>query len=159
MFYRTERSNDGLTTGSGIWSVRVDGLDLTRLTPAGAVFGDPDWSPDGTTIVFDGGPTDEFPNGSQDLFTMKSDGSDLKQITTHSPGTGSAAPRWSPDGNAIVYTALHGIDGELFAMPSAGGEPMRITQPEPGYQHVFAAFRPDTGSVTFAGPSHPSVAP
>ncbi len=157
VFYRTERSADFLTTGSGVWVVNVDGTGLQRLTPEGTMFGDPDWSPDGTLIVMDSGPTDEFPNGSQDLYTIHPDGSGLTQITTHTPGTGSAAPRWTPDGKAIVYTALHGIDGELFAMPIAGGPPIRITQPEPGYQHVFAAFKPGSGSLDLTGA--PSQAP
>jgi len=50
-------------------------------------------------------------------------------------------------GSGFVYTALHGLEGELFAVPVAGGDPVRITQPEPGYQHVFAAFRPGMGSI------------
>lgn len=50
----------------------------------------PDWSPDGERLVFAAG----------DLFTVRPDGSDLRQVTRH----GSAFfPRYSPHGTALSY--------------------------------------------------------
>jgi Tol biopolymer transport system component len=54
----------------------------------------PDWSPDGTRIAFT--RDDE---GVCAVFTMRSDGSDVHQITPDALAAG--VPRWSPDGSRI----------------------------------------------------------
>jgi Tol biopolymer transport system component len=168
VFYRVERSDADHMTGSGVWSVRPDGSDLQRLTPEGQVFGDPDWSPDGRTIVLDSGPIEEYPAGGQGLYSMGPDGSDLVPIListgvdagasplpwasgqpSGTPGrmTGAAGPRWMPDGRSIVFTLLGSggaaafQTGELFAIPSEGGAPTRVSDPE-GDQQIHPAIRP-----------------
>ena len=148
VFYRVELGAGGEVTGSGVWAIGSDGSHLRRLTPPGQVFGDPDWSPDGKTIVLDSGPVDEYPEGGQQLFTMRPDGSDLTPLAITGTAivgqgaTGAAGPCWTPDGTAIVYIALHDFDGELRSVPSTGGLATRLTQPEPGVRHTHPAFRP-----------------
>ena len=57
----------------------------------------PDWSPDGSRIVFAGAGQDGY-----DLYVMNADGTDLERIT-HEPGD-EKAPAWSPDGQRIVFS-------------------------------------------------------
>ena len=57
----------------------------------------PDWSPDGSRIVFAGAGQDGY-----DLYVMNADGTDLEQITRE-PGD-EFAPAWSPDGEKIVFS-------------------------------------------------------
>jgi Tol biopolymer transport system component len=62
---------------------------------------DPTWSPDGTRIAFTSARDGDF-----EIYTMASDGKEVKQLTDTS--WAEAEPAWSPDGKLIAYTAhLH----------------------------------------------------
>jgi len=98
------------TTGASLWIMRSDGSQRRQLTPAGMDAGAPDWSPNGRRIVFqspDETPDDQTP---QQLYTIHPDGSRLTQITHYQPTTGllvkTNGPRWSPDGQKIVFAHL-----------------------------------------------------
>jgi Tol biopolymer transport system component len=56
----------------------------------------PKWSPDGSRIAFVG----RFGNGDMQLWTVKSDGTDLTKISTNGVGEHIS---WSPSGTEIVY--------------------------------------------------------
>ena len=59
----------------------------------------PSVSPDGETIVF----ADYVGEDNNDVFTIKTDGNDLKQLT-NSPGY-DGHPHWSLDGQRIVFNS------------------------------------------------------
>jgi Tol biopolymer transport system component len=83
-----------------LYTINPDGTGLfqvTNLPPAN----DPvafslDYSPNSQQIVFSHDMT-----GALELYIINADGTGLKQITHD--GTASAWPRWSPDGERIVY--------------------------------------------------------
>jgi TolB protein len=56
----------------------------------------PDWSPDGSQLVYAGAGSEGF-----DLYLMEGDGSDITQITD-APGD-EYTPAWSPDGSRILF--------------------------------------------------------
>ncbi len=56
----------------------------------------PDWSPDGSRIVFAGASQEGY-----DLYTMAPDGTGTERIT-HEPGD-ETMPSWSPDGTRIAF--------------------------------------------------------
>ena len=56
----------------------------------------PDWSPDGSRIVFAGASQEGY-----DLYTLAPDGTDAEPIT-HEPGD-ETMPSWSPDGMRIAF--------------------------------------------------------
>jgi dipeptidyl aminopeptidase/acylaminoacyl peptidase len=91
-------------TGSGaeIYTMNADGTGLRRLTHLHGFASTPDWSPDGTRIVFS---LLEAPDkGLLGIYIMSADGSDLHQVTTSEVipyGGGPAA--FTRDGQHLVY--------------------------------------------------------
>jgi len=84
----------------------------------------PDFSPDGTHVVFVRSTPDLVLLGLGPLFVA--DLSSSTRPITALPGGGGLAthPEWSPDGQWIVYL---GPTGDLFAIPSAGGQALQLT--------------------------------
>jgi len=92
-----------------IWIVNVDGTGLKQIstTPSGAC--QPDWSPDGSRIVFTS-PCKynrETYLGSG-LFIIDVDGNNMVSLPIQ--GIGSFDPAWSPDGSKILFSALKTAD-------------------------------------------------
>ena len=86
--------------------VNVDGTGLRELpAPDGeAQAADPDWSPDGSLIVFSsmGNREGEGTGGSTGIFTIHPDGTGLTDICGSCLG-GGIAPSWTPDGEHILF--------------------------------------------------------
>jgi TolB protein len=93
-----------------IFTVRANGQDLRRVTPWELDAGDgPDWSPDGSRILFRSPQSDDFLNSQ--LYTIRPDGTGLKQITHVPEGTHLYSASFSPDGKSITL-GLEGVDGQ-----------------------------------------------
>jgi TolB protein len=99
--------------------VNVDGTGLRRLTPWRLDAGDhPDWSPDGRRLVFRS-PADEF-DGSN-LWTVRADGTGLKQLTHFGPAVQTLSASFAPDGKWIVISRTgRGGPPDLFAIRADG---------------------------------------
>jgi TolB protein len=100
-----------------IWTVNVDGTDLTQLTQ-GAY---PVWSPDGKSIAFSSDVS-----GNWGIWTMNADGSAATQLTT-TPGKNQFAPSYSPDGKWIAYTSNVSGNYDLWIMKSDGSAQTQLT--------------------------------
>jgi Tol biopolymer transport system component len=100
-----------------------NGGRVTRLTndPNGVTDG-PDWSPDGSRIVFAAGPA-----GAEDIFVMDADGSNVTPLT--SDPASDYAPAWSPDGSQIAFLSLR-VPGSrnVFVMDADGTNQHSITR-------------------------------
>jgi Tol biopolymer transport system component len=97
----TQGPADERPTAVRINLVGVDGSDLRELpAPAGATrAGDPDWSPDGSLIVFSTAPY--YDVGGQ-IYTIHPDGTNLLQVCNGCL-EGGVAPSWTPDGKHILF--------------------------------------------------------
>ena len=86
-----------------------DGGAPLQLTDNDVFDGNPDWSPDGSRLVFtrdrDGGL--ENYDGGLEIYMMNADGSGTVQLTDDDVDNGAAD--WSPDGTRIVFD---GFDAE-----------------------------------------------
>jgi len=118
-------------TGVGdfeICTVRADGGGLTQLTDTPGENTQPDWSPDGASIVFesnrlgwpslpsftpDGYDPEDF--GDEDVWVMRADGSAQRNLTRN-PNESDSFPVWSPDGGWVMFTR----HGTLFAVSREG---------------------------------------
>jgi WD40-like Beta Propeller Repeat len=102
----------------------------TGLTAPGAARDDrPNFSPDGSRILFDSTRV-----GNQEVWVMNADGSAPTQLTD-TPDAFSAWPNWSPDGTRIAFESSRdnlvnqsGANGaEIYVMHADGSSPVRLT--------------------------------
>lgn len=93
------------------------------LTPGRAGNYQPDWSPDGTRIVFSSNRDD-----NREIYTMTMTGADLQRLT-HDDALDDQ-PVWSPDGRAIAYSSNRGGSRDIFLM-RADGSQQRNLSPHP----------------------------
>jgi len=111
-----------------IYLVNVDRTDLTQLTnlPDGAC--QPDFSPDGKTLVFISPcakNTEMYPGSSLVKMSLESLEPDFLPSI---PGGGDYDPAWSPDGSRIVFTSLRDGRPQLFIMDPDGNNLTKISE-------------------------------
>ena len=98
--------------GSTIRAVGADGADDRELTPPELEAGDPEWAPDGSSLLFSSQPIrvlrGEQPRpGSHAHYTMQADGSDVRSCRLRpvgaaswtATGTRSSSRTWRPWGH------------------------------------------------------------
>jgi Tol biopolymer transport system component len=109
-----------------IYVANLDGTGLMRLTDDPATDQFPQWSPDGTTIVYDNGGPKEDPADPQysrtaEIYSVATSGGSQPVRLTDSKGPDNA-PSFSPDGRRIVFFRL----GEIWTMASDGSDQQRL---------------------------------
>jgi Tol biopolymer transport system component len=130
---------------AAVYVIRVDGTGLKRLTAPRFDAGNPDWSPDGSKILFNS-HFDPRRRQSANVYWMRPDGSHKTKLTHNARGKGQSwGPAWSPDGKRIVFTKFTPIgkkDGrvDIYTMTPKGTALKRVT-------HMPQAFtnNPDWG--------------
>src|SRR5205823_3533695 len=84
-----------------IYAVNPDGTGLVQLTNVaeGQTAADPAWSPDSHHIAFDSDMS-----GSPRLWIMDADGGNAHQVGSDRPRYADFSPKFTPDGERLVYT-------------------------------------------------------
>jgi len=100
-------------SGAEIISMDVDGSGRRQLTNNNYYDAEPDWSPNGSQLVFESNPANNW-----DLYIISSDGSNRRQLT-NSPEQDRHAD-WSPVGNVIVFESGEGDASEIFTINADG---------------------------------------
>jgi TolB protein len=101
--------------GGSLWRQRIDSNSARQITDGSGYDYQPDWSPDGKSVVYV-----SYLHDAMELWLLDLPTGSTKQLTKN--GAVNVEPRWSPDGKRIVFvsTEYHGRF-HVFMM-NAGGE-------------------------------------
>lgn len=144
-----------------IYSVRLDGQQLQRLTSSSGYDAEATISPDGKTIVWT-----SVKDGDLDLYTMNLDGTNVRRLTNDVGYDGGAF--FSPDSKRIVYRAAHPTDPvevakyrellaqrlvepgqlEIFVINADGSSKKQVTSN--GASNFSPYFHPDGKRIIFS---------
>jgi TolB protein len=145
-----QRFVDGV--GIAIWLMDADGGNQVQLTtPLTTSIREqndlrPDWSPGGDSIAFERQfgrlDCDQRDCGARtsDIYVIRADGTSLRRLTKSGD---SVEPRWSPDGNRIVFASTRARKreqrdfGDIYVMKADGTGQTRLTRA------LFSADQPD----------------
>ena len=152
---RIKEKDDAIVVDTNFRFNRLWVLDLATkkarmLATGDMVAGDPQWSPDGTTLAFTTNPTPRADDGSlTDIWVVPVAGGAPRRLVTNAGSDQS--PRWSPDGTQIAYVTSPSTDVRqlhLAVIPAAGGTP-RVVAPQFLYQPGAPTWSPDGRTLYF----------
>ncbi|MEV0347020.1 amidohydrolase family protein [Nonomuraea sp. NPDC050680] len=123
-----------------LWVCSASGGTARRLTSDLYDIAQPDWSPDGSTIVFQ-----SYRDGVFNLWTIRPDGSAIKQLTTGP--FDHREPRYSPDGRTIAYSSDAGGSYGIHLLDVATGATRVLT--DTSAEEYEPAWSPDGSKVAF----------
>lgn len=123
--------------GTGLETVLPDVDPRSDFTGQG-------WSPDGRHLVF---ASNLGGNANYDIYTMRTDGSELKRIVEDSGG--DFAPSWSPDGTLIAFQAHRNNETgwDIFVVNADGTNERNITNS--AVDEEVAAWSPGGRQIVF----------
>jgi Tol biopolymer transport system component len=148
-------SPDGSTilfAGGSIFSVPAAGGDITQLSGSSGVDWLPQYSPDGTEIVFRREP---FPDRQTQIWKMTAAGELVgpPAVPLATEGEWHDQPAWSPDGEQIYFVSVDPRPGGfgIYVMDADIGEPATcVTEHEEGWEHYSEpAPSPDGRTLAF----------
>jgi Tol biopolymer transport system component len=79
------------------------------------------------------------------IFTIRADGTGLRQLTHVAKGHAASSPELSPDGTRIVFT----VDGQIWVM-NVGGSAQRQLTGQAGFANQQPSWSPDGRKIVFS---------
>jgi dipeptidyl aminopeptidase/acylaminoacyl peptidase len=116
---------------------------------------DPQISPDGKHVVYQFTTVDlEGNKSSTSLYLVTTDGKSAPKKLTNALGKKDSHPRWSPDGQTILFESNRSGASQLWTIqPFSGGEATQITKINSGAS--TAIWSPDGLKVAFTSSIYP----
>src|SRR5689334_23322890 len=125
-----------------LWSAKLDGGDVRRLTTSEGPVSNPAFSPDGRTLAFSA----QY-NGNTDVYVVGVDGGAPTRLTWH-PGA-DVVQGFTPDGKSVVFTSpravFTGRYTQLFTVPVGGGVETPLAIPHA----ARASYSPDGKKIAY----------
>ena len=109
------------TGGREIMRINLDTGVTRRLTSNAFYDGQPDWSLNGTGVIF--GSTQQ--DSDSEIYIMRVDGTNVTRLT-NSPGTDDD-PVWSPDGRQVAFESERSGNFDICIMNADGSDPICVT--------------------------------
>ncbi len=111
---------------------------------------EPEWSPDGTRIVYAADARD----GRREIFVMDADGDNVRRLTDKMGGRekwlNNAWPVWSPDGGRIAFNSNDiNRNWVIFVMDADGGNLLQLTDITQSAR--WPVWLPDSSRIAFTG--------
>lgn len=135
----------------GVFRVRRDATGLRRISPRMFVR-DVVVSPNGRLIAFQGMAVQESLDRQPDVWVMRRDGSNLRQVTDDV--TAERGLQWSPDDQRLVFVWGDQSDNHLVTVHKDGGD-YTIVEPEGMSDELFRvwdpSWSPDGTEIAFLG--------
>lgn len=101
-----------------LWTAKLDGSDVRRITTADGDESNPSFSPDGSTLAFSANY-----DGNTDVYVVSALGGAPKRLTFH-PG-GDVSQGFTPDGKRVLFVSTRnsftGAYAQLYSVPIEGG--------------------------------------
>ncbi len=112
--------------GNDVWTCRLDGTGVTRITSGPGVKMRPAFSPDGSLLAFSA----EL-DGNVDVYVVPAAGGVPRRLTWH-PGR-DVVTGFTPDGKSVLFTSPRAVSNtrqtQLFTVPVDGGLEMQLPIP------------------------------
>jgi Tol biopolymer transport system component len=127
--------------GWGLYKMKPDGTEATRLTESPMYWLWPSWSPDANWVAF---VSDEH------MYKVSADGSDVIKLADSCGASG--LPSWSPDGDWIAFESHRDGNSAIYRMRADGSNLTRLTD------GTDPSWSPDGNWIVFVtsiGPRHP----
>ena len=112
-----------------IYTINPGGGGKTQITHNNKADYDPDYSPDGKRIVYEGSDTFgdlDVDKAESDIYTIKAGGGDKTHVT-NTDKVDEFEPSYSPDGKKIAYTLYKGNAIEIYTIDVGGGGKTNLT--------------------------------
>ena len=132
-----------------VFVMDADGENVARLTETSAYESGPDWSPDGSHLVFFS--TRDFPSSDEErvtpseIYLMNNDGTGQTRLTILEAK--SKYPHWAADGKRIAFESNYGGNDDIFIIQSDGSSLKNLTR-HPAVDSNFA-WSPDGTHLAF----------
>lgn len=150
-----------------IYTMNADGSEIKRLTDGSGVSNCPDWSPDGTRIVFHSGGSRSsgpmvVPRGGFHYWieVVNADGSGQTVLFKDSGGSWdfeARYPCWSPDGEYVAFAGTTNMNTDIYIINADGTGLTRLTDNDPETVWSFdsmPAWSPDGKYIAFVSERH-----
>ena len=133
-----------------LWTAKLDGSDVRRLTTAEGDETNPVFSPDGRWIAFAGNY-----DGNQDVYLVPAAGGEPRRLTWH-PGA-DAPMAFTPDGKRVLFLSgradYSNRYAQLWTVAVEGGPETRVPIPNA----AEATYSPDGRSIDRLQPDLPGI--
>ncbi|MCL4806219.1 MAG: PD40 domain-containing protein, partial [Thermoanaerobaculia bacterium] len=128
--------------GNDLWTSRLDGSGVARITSGPGIKTSPAFSPDGSLLAF----TADL-DGNLDVFVVPAAGGVPKRLTWHP--SRDTVQGFTPDGKAVLFSspreAFSNRHDQLYTVPVEGGAVTKLPIPHA----ARAVFSPDGRTIAY----------